>query len=173
MFWSCVPKPPRNKRRLERCHLLVDYISSISAKRIVLYHYSCCNEDDTVVVHEKSPIIHAEWKAPLPAWQVSWQLPFPPVFFKLHPGNVHTLEEKNLFGMHHVSLPSGEFLGCAGNQIPSQLEGNSKLPWDDSHMRMFPPSLESEYRKFTTKKSSIPEVGDSTQNILCLYCIKI
>ena len=123
MFFDHVlPKPRRNKRRLERCHLLVDYISSISAKKMVLDDYSCCNEDDTVVVYESSPIIHVEWKAPLPAWQVSWQLPYPPVFFKLHPGNFHTLEEKNLFGMHHVSLPSGEFPGCAGNQLPHSLK---------------------------------------------------
>ena len=37
---------------------------------------------------------------------------------------------------------------------PSQLEGNLKTtsrPWGDGHMRMFPPSLKSGYRKFSTK----------------------
>lgn len=154
--------PETNGGRLYFFHL---------CQKNILYDYSWCNEV-TVVVYGKISNHSCRMKSTLASLvsllTTSISPNFPPVFFKLDQEMFTLWKRRICLECIMFQFLQGNFqdvLLTLGNQIPDPAW---REPWGDGHMNHL-----MDLGSNSQKKSSIPQVGNSTLNISCLYCIRI
>ena len=172
MFFDHVlPKPRRNKRRLERCHLLVDYISSISAKKNGLRWLLMLQWGWYCRCLWKFSNHSCGMKGALASMASLLTTSISPSLLQTTPWKFsHSGREEFVWNASCFTSFRG-ISGLCWQPTPSQLEANSKLFQDHGMMVIwgwFPPSLKSEYQKLTKNPAFLRWATQLRTSYVCI-----